>query len=115
MRNIPGLIIALLLLSPFVVYAANNQICTPDGISKLKKEGWSIDEIRALCTNNPANPQPFTNQLPPQNMPAQQMGQRCATPIGVCGLYHLPPAPVGTPCYCINRYTGRPDNGYVIQ
>jgi len=89
--------------------------CTAAEMIQLKKNGFSVEEIKTLCapTANKSQQKDQTLQAPAYQQPMVQMGQRCATDLGVCGLYHLPPTPVGTPCYCVNRFTGQRDNGRI--
>lgn len=81
--------------------------CSVDGISKLKHEGWSVDEIRALCVDSDKGQKAIQQQV--------ELGQRCATRLGVCNLLDIEPVPVGTTCYCNNPNTGRPDPGRIIR
>ncbi len=67
--------------------------CTPEQIIEMYKKGLSEKLIKEVCGSSP------------------QKGETCATEFGVC---RLPaPAPVGTPCTCTNKYTGRSDRGTV--
>lgn len=81
--------------------------CSVDGISKLKHEGWSVEEIRALCVDSGKGQKAIRQQV--------ELGQRCATKLGVCNLLDIEPVPAGTPCYCNNPNTGRPDPGRIIR
>jgi hypothetical protein len=80
--------------------------CSAEGITKLKHDGWTIEEIKSLCANNSAA------KKAPQQF---ELGQRCATKLGVCNLFDMEPVPVGSPCYCNNPNSGRPDHGQIIH
>lgn len=80
--------------------------CSADGITKLKHDGWTIDEIKSLCANHSA-----ANKA---TQPQVERGQRCATKLGACNLLDMEPVAVGSPCYCNNPNTGRPDHGQII-
>jgi len=91
----------------YVTQVVAQDPCSAVGINKLKSEGWSIEEIRALCINSNS-----------EQRSAQQkgeVGQRCSTKLGVCTLFDIEPVPVGTPCYCNNPNTGRSDRGRIIR
>jgi len=81
--------------------------CTAEDVSKLKRDGWSVEEIKDLCANSSANKSSTQQKV--------QVGQRCATKLGVCNLFDIEPAPVGSPCYCNNPNTGRADHGQIIR
>ncbi len=101
----PGRIILAIVLCvlPLTSTAVGGTLgtCTMEQVSELKNNGFTALQIRDLC---------LPVQKPVQK---QSMGQRCKTPYGFCSLYHLPPAPAGTPCYCFNKYTGYNDPGQV--
>ena len=100
-----SIVLSLWLCGASNVMAADT--CSAEGISQLKHEGWTIAEIKSLCVNGASN-QKSTQQK-------EELGQRCATKLGVCNLFDIDPVPVGTPCYCNNPNSGRPDRGRIIH
>ncbi|MDQ6970081.1 MAG: hypothetical protein Q9M16_06210 [Mariprofundus sp.] len=96
------LIIIALFLPTHLVFAKGFGDCDYADMNEFKKNGFSPAEIRGIC-----KPEKSSEQK-------KQTGQRCQTKSGVCGLYHLPPAPLGASCYCVNKYSGFNDSGNVI-
>lgn len=105
MKRVGLLVLSVSLFAVFDVMAA--EPCSAEGIGKLKREGWSVEEIRALCVSSDSKQKATQQQV--------ELGQRCATKLGVCNLLDIEPVPVGTPCYCNNPNTGRPDRGQIIR
>lgn len=100
--------IAALLLLGAATALFSQEGCSAKGIVALKKEGWSIQDIRALCRPAAAQEQQTVQQ-------AVATGMRCRTGAGVCNLALASPVPVGTECYCTNRFTGMRDPGTIVQ
>ncbi len=69
--------------------------CTPEQVIQMYEKGLSEELIKSVCGS----------------VQKEKMGQRCVTEYGVCSL--SAPEAVGTPCSCINKYTGRSDQGTV--
>lgn len=102
--------------------------CTKQDYEEMRAAGYSPEQIRAICFpegQGQQPPSPGRGQIPAPSPQVQQppfrspspmqqpLGQNCQTQFGVCSLAHLPPAPIGTPCYCVNRYTGMSDPGFI--
>ena len=105
MKRISLILLFLWMANSSSVMAAMDA-CSADGITKLKRDGWTVEEIRTLCANNSGAKRSAQQQT--------EFGQRCATKMGVCTLY-VEPAPLGSPCYCNNPNTGRADYGQIIR
>lgn len=109
-------IIVFAMIMVFFAYNATAG-CTKKDYEEMRAAGFSTQEIREICfPENQKTQMPRMQQqpmLPDMPMQQQALGQNCKTAYGVCTLAHLPPTPIGTPCYCVNRYTGMNDPGYI--
>lgn len=121
-------------VSIFLSAAAFAGTCTTQDYKEMREAGFTAQEIREICfedtpqQNRPRQAMP-QNRLPNQQqqipyqqpqqqfqqmpLPNQSIGTNCRTELGVCSLAHLPPTPLGTPCYCLNRFSGLRDPGYI--
>lgn len=109
MRRIVFIILMFLLSVP----AAAENVCSKEDFKSMKESGLSSSEIRAICFGESSSKSVAPQQVLPNQMNAPQLGVNCRTAFGVCSLAHLPPAPIGTPCFCFNRYTGMQDPGTI--
>jgi hypothetical protein len=105
MNSVKRIMVFLLMvffISPLTVSAAS---CSPSDIIKLEKGGWSLPKIEEFCGKS----------VSPAQQQAVALSQKCATAYGFCILSHLPAAPLGTPCYCVNKFNGKSDAGKIVQ
>lgn len=113
-KAIAGIIITMILV--FWAYNATAG-CTKKDYEEMRAAGFSAKEIRNICFPEESEKQtPQMQQqpiIPDVQVQQNALGQNCKTAHGVCTLAHLPPSPIGTPCYCVNRYTGKKDPGYI--
>lgn len=71
--------------------------CSSGEVRELKAEGWTLAEIRELCTPQQMPPP----QRPPAQVPQAQPAFRCACFEGpTCPLNLSGPLPQGAPCFC---------------
>lgn len=111
--------IYVIVITIIMVFSACNATagCTKNDYEEMRAAGFSAKEIRDICfPEDPKAQIPRTQQqpeIPHTQIQQQALGQNCKTAHGVCTLAHLPPSPIGTPCYCVNRYTGKKDPGYI--
>jgi hypothetical protein len=72
--------------------------CTTSEVIQMHEKGLSEKLIESVCAGK-------------GGADHTQEGQRCVTEFGICSL--SAPAPIGMPCYCINKYSGHSDKGKV--
>jgi len=96
-----AVLVMMIFLPTYTAFSENWGNCTMNDVKEFQKNGFSLADIRELCKSD-------------KTKKSKKTGQRCQTRNGVCGLYHLPPAVIGTSCYCVNKYSGFNEDGRII-